>query len=750
MDNHGQEVLPNDISGIMTISSSVQRCIKNGRDPIIQQRAKAIISMKLMTGYCLKGNSHVCTRCLMPLMVKRRSPFHEVEKSDGEFPDSKEGAILGKGVCVVCPEIYKIKEQDNEVFERMFVRHAGIHAKNSLVSNGESECSGYGESEVDSARAEEESYDDDSSYDSEEYGEDDEFDYDSKASHITKYPRCEACGMDITDGDPNGNKKCHFCVVANGMHSVYLSQSSPYFAFENSIIHYDADPEHPRREEESLLRQEREDEIFQREIQKIAEKVEMPEQFETFQGESEKTASVEDDAMQDGIFEREMEQTAEERVEDDTFEREVEKGATTKKVPVHFEIDSEKQGIEVEICPKEVEASAASAENIATDIPAEVIIDTNAKAIKANLKETKDKSEISAEEVLTKLIAKFWLRNGKSIKAPKKNKLSEKPMGPDTAKFTEKNTSDDRAKESEDIYSALRSCKVSEKAVDSFRLIFDPSEVSLSSDESTIELVLHDKTVEKWNGRVKWKDHAPIEAEASKCHREDPPMGNRGMDPPSTCGEDDGSVSLESRNNPSTNRPVTARDPSPTRELEEKMVFPESDDEIRQQLMVMESKFREEDVMGSDGTLTNMLIRGAGSGLKGSFEDDRTDMVSSMGSVTVFEQPNLSKVSSNHNFLYEKEVIQEEEVEEESVRDRNISHNKEVMKENAEEEWAWNDRDCNVSRGEEFYYAVKSCDSSIAAARNELSPSALARRRHYKEMLLRQRRAQSAKMIAQE
>jgi len=180
------------------------------------------------------------------------------------------------------------------------------------------------------------------------------------------------------------------------------------------------------------------------------------------------------------------------------------------------------------------------------------------------------------------------------------------------------------------------------------------------------------------------------------------------------------------------------------------MVFPESDDEIRQQLMVMESKFREEDVMGSDGTLTNMLIRGAGSGLKGSFEDDRTDMVSSMGSVTVFEQPNLSKVSSNHNFLYEKEVIQEEEVEEESVRDRNISHNKEVMKENAEEEWAWNDRDCNVSRGEEFYYAVKSCDSSIAAARNELSPSALARRRHYKEMLLRQRRAQSAKMIAQE
>ncbi len=761
MDQHNQLVLPNDLSGIMTISSSVQRCIKNGRDPIIQQRAKAIISMKLMMGYCLKGNSHVCTRCLMPLMVKRPSSITHKGGSDGQFPDPSAGGISGKGVCVVCPEIYKIKEQDNELFERMFVRHAGIHAKNSLMSHEESEGSSFSESEVDSARAEEESVDDDSSYDSEEFGEDYDFDYDGEGSDASaKYPRCEACGMDITDGDPHGNRKCHFCVVANGMHSVYRSQATPYFAFENSLISYVANPEEPRREEESSLRLKREDEIFQSEIQGRGEMKEAPEKEDIFRGEPEAIAAVEDEPVEneysEGGFEKSELTESVQHAEDEALEREVEKPAMTEEFPVQFEIDASNLGTEVEMCPKQVEDTAESVGTVASGIPEEVIIDTNVESIKTNLKEMKDASGISAEEVLTKLIAKFWLRNGKAIQSPKQNQSSMKPLGPDTEKNAESTTRrDDRTNEPEDPYSALRSCKVSQKAMDAFKLIFEPSDISLSSDESTIEIVLHDdKTAEKGIGRtVTWKDHTRIEAEESTFDREDPPMGDRGMDPPSTCGECDGSVSLESRNNPNSGRSIAARDPSPTREIEEKIMFPGTDDEIRRQLMEIESKFREEDdVIGSDGTLTNMLIRDGGSGARRILDDDRTDVISSMGgSVSFFEHSTLSKVAGNQSFLYEKEVIHEDVEEESAARIRNIFQDEVVVAKDAvEEECAWNDNGSDVSRGEEFYSPVKTCDRSIAVARNELSPSALARRRHYKEMLLRQRRAQSVNKIAQE
>ena len=109
-------------------------------DPSICLQAKKAIASKLMEGYKLKGNGEVCFRCRMPLMLRNQhqqqqeeeESRHDIEEVSGEENNKTNGGE----VCVVCnEECVSVRD-----FERKIVMFSELHcAKLKIDESQENE-----------------------------------------------------------------------------------------------------------------------------------------------------------------------------------------------------------------------------------------------------------------------------------------------------------------------------------------------------------------------------------------------------------------------------------------------------------------------------------------------------------------------------------------------------------------------------------------------------------------------------------
>ena len=614
----------------------------------------------------------------MPLMVKDTSSI-----------------TRGRGVCVVCPEIYSIEEEDNETFERKFVRHAEIHAKISEVSDDDDDDAN--ESRSNEECEEYEEYDEYEEYeesdvesnaesagvsDGESAGSENSYEHDEEESNVDRAehnsgyagddyesagessagPRCEACGMDIAEDSPQQGNKCSFCAVAGGMQKV------SYFELENSIIAYEMNP--AQKQEQAII----------------------------------------------------AEVTPE----------------------VHLEANGRKMSEKKIKITESGQHSKTLQSPGGHQFPAEIFVASS--VAKKDKKEFRVRSyaakkEDDAKVVLSKLIAKFSLKNEKSKRGPSTSNTPKVPAS----------RIDDIVQQDDDLLTKLRRCNVSDKALESFKLLFEtsvPSDTSFSSNDSTIEIeevaeevakevakeVIATEKEEIHREKKEPASHEGIESifhekREPACARVDPPT--RGRDPPSTNSVDeDEYVPVVSHRN---QRSSPSRDPSPTRgEAEESIYkYDDSADDIRRQLMKLESRLQEDCVMDHHVFLSNLPDRRELQ-FDERLNEERSQDVSSVGNVSNLE-PFYSR---NNEYLYNTFMIKEEEEDAYNLEDE-IQRNEEYFK----------GEDCSNTSPHEQKYGTMIC----SAPRNgELSPSAIARRQHYKEILLARRNAEPSTFVTHE